>query len=597
MRDTSTDRRGEVQPIPSEWIANGPQIGRLTTEQPVLQSESDPAPHSDSRSNTRFAAGPLDLFRSYGNAITSPTSPRHGADGEGAAPPVTMHLNNANVRKALEMLSRQGGMNILVSPAVQGKVTANLEQLDMNDALNAILRLCHLVAHRENGVVYVYAQNEMPKLNRTLRVFNLDYISSKDAMNVIAGLLSPSGTAFITESSPLDNRRTTESVVVEDVPEFVTRIESYLLQADQAPRQVMIEVQILEVELADDKNWGVNLEHIADIAGSTLTFQTTGFANGMNSPAGFIHIDGSKVDDLVDVLQSTTDAKALAKPRILVVNGQKARIQIGEQLGYRVLTVTETSTVEDIKFLDVGVVLDVTPRISRDCKVLMRVKPEVSEGQINPVSLLPEEETTEVETDVLLCNGQGIVIGGLIQEKDSNIQSKIPFLGDLHLIGKLFQKKELIKRRTEIIVTLVPRVVPFDPSYHQRTMEELQRTHTPLVYGPLCRYPRPWEPRMPDAVCNPQIVRLPHLRARYLCKCGQPNCSVCNSNSGFEAAHQPNYFDAADEPEPEIIFPDETIPESPIRVAPETDADLLPPAPSTELENVTYRSVRGRFRR
>jgi hypothetical protein len=205
----------------------------------------------------------------------------------------------------------------------------------------------------------------------------------------------------------------------------------------------------------------------------------------------------------VECLQTTTDAKTLASPRLLVVNGQEAKIQIGEQLGYRVTTTTETSTMESVDFLDLGVVLTVTPHISRDNRVLMQVEPKVSSGRINPETELPEEETTEVRTNVLLENGQGMVVGGLIKEKDNNIQSKILWLGDLWLIGKLFQRRQVEKQRSEIIVAMVPYVLPLNGEVEDRNATEMMRSQTPLVHGGLESFPRPWEPSLPDAVHNP----------------------------------------------------------------------------------------------
>ncbi|MHC4180337.1 MAG: hypothetical protein ACYSWU_22775, partial [Planctomycetota bacterium] len=178
-----------------------------------------------------------------------------------------------------------------------------------------------------------------------------------------------------------------------------------------------------------------------------------------------------------------------------------------EQLGYRVITTTETASMQDVKFLDLGVVLEVTPHITRDNQVVMRVRPEVSSGEVNPETTLPEEETTEVETDVLLMDNQGMVIGGLIQEKDSNVQSKIPLLGDIWLIGRLFQRRELEKRRNEIIIALIPRVLPYQPDYQVQHEIETIRAATPLFQGPLCRYPRPWEPSLPDTDCRLRDLR------------------------------------------------------------------------------------------
>jgi type II secretory pathway component GspD/PulD (secretin) len=276
----------------------------------------------------------------------------------------------------------------------------------------------------------------------------------------------------------------------------------------------MIEVHVLQVDLDDKSKHGVNFRHIMRIMDNPITIEMTGFADPTASPGFFAGLDGSNLTGLIECLQTTTDAKTIASPRLLVVNGQESRIQIGEQLGYRVATVTETSTTEDVEFLDLGVVLSVTPRISQDGKVMMRVKPEVSSGQINPDTELPEEETTEVETDVLLKSGQGMVIGGLIQEKDINIQEKIPCLGDIWLVGKLFQRREIHKSRTEIIITLMPRVLPYDPEYAMREQGEVNRAEAPLFEGALCRSPRPWEPCLPDAIDNPKCGRFSRPRGR-----------------------------------------------------------------------------------
>jgi hypothetical protein len=246
---------------------------------------------------------------------------------------------------------------------------------------------------------------------------------------------------------------------------------------------------------------------MASVLNNTLEFELTGAANPLASPAFFARIGGGNLETLIECLKTTTDAKTLASPSLLVVDGQEAKIQIGEQLGYRVTTTTETSTMESVDFLDVGVVLTVTPHISRDGRVLMQVKPKVSSGRINPETELPEEQTKEVETNVLLNDCEGMVIGGLIQETDSNIQSKIPLLGDIWLVGKLFQRRQLEKRRGEIIVVLVPHVVPYTPCEAGRNGFDVRRSRTPLFHGPLERTDRPWAPMLPDFQRNPVYLR------------------------------------------------------------------------------------------
>ena len=444
--------------------------------------------------------------------------------------PITLHLDDVDVRRTLEMLSREGGLSILVSPGVTGRVTANLHQLSFDEALRAILKLCDLVAYHEGELIFVYNRADVPQFNRQLAAFPLDYASAADVFQAVQGLLSATGQAFQTESSPTDNRRTREVIVVEDLDVNLARIEEYIRAIDRPPRQVLIEVNVLKVELSDETAHGVNFEQLIQWMGNSVNVQVRGFANPITpqSQGFFVSVDGATLDGLVEALQTTTDAKTLASPRVMVLNGQEARIQIGQQLGYRVITTTETASMEDVEFLEVGVVLTVTPRITRDNQVVMQVKPKVSTGRIDQQTALPEEETTEVETSVLLADGRGMVIGGLIQEEDIDQQSKVPLLGDLWYIGRLFQRRSVKKVRSEIIITLKPRVLPYMPDYECVDRVETQRASTPLLYGPLCKYPRPWEPALRDAVHDPHPGALPPRHVEY---CGRPDgqclCGRC----------------------------------------------------------------------
>ncbi|NOZ40179.1 MAG: type II and III secretion system protein, partial [Planctomycetes bacterium] len=259
-----------------------------------------------------------------------------------------------------------------------------------------------------------------------------------------------------------------------------------------------------QVTLSDECRNGVNFESITSFRGNEIKLSTIGFANPAASSAFFLETTGAALTNLVELLKTTTDAKTLASPRLLVVSGQEARIQVGEQLGFRITTTTQTSSLESVQFLDVGVVLTVTPRITRDGRVLMQINPKVSTGQVNPETGLPAEETTEVETDIFLDDGQGMVIGGLIQEQDSITQSKIPWLGDLPYVGLLFQKRRAIKDRTEIIVTLIPHIQPYSPNLACRESVELMRTQERLTEGPLNRLPRTYEPKLYDSLTNPR---------------------------------------------------------------------------------------------
>ena len=425
----------------------------------------------------------------------------------------------------LTSIAQQHGLNLVTSNNVQLPVSVNLTNVSLQDALNSILTVNGYTWHLHRDIIMVTPIESAAMVSplvqgRELRVFSLNFASPVEMNRVVQGLLSPAGQSFVSETDPTNKMKTRQQLVVEDLPEYLARIEAYIAQADCPPRQVLIEAHVLQVDLEDDLKHGVNLKEIFRIANSRVTFETTGFADPNASPAFLLHINGTDLNALVEALKTTTDAKTLASPKVLVLNGQEARIQVGEQLGFFVTTTTQTSTLQDVQFLDVGVVLRVTPIISNDGRVVMTVKPEVSHGQINPTTTLPEEETTEVETTVMLNDGYGMVIGGLIKENDREVENKVPWLGDLAIIGRAFQQRTVKRERHEVIIALVPHIIPLGPCAEAQQQTELRRATTPLLVGPLYRADRRrWEPELLDAIrnpinchhpCPPQRVRIPY---------------------------------------------------------------------------------------
>ncbi len=416
---------------------------------------------------------------------------------------VRLVVRDAPLRQVLALLAESQKLNLVFASVSEATVTVSLDRVPLTTALDAILSSCGHTWARHGNIVHVTQVVDGLAIGpaaqgRRLEVFELDYAAAADVDLAVKGLLSPIGQSWITESAPTDNRRTREVIAVEDLPEYIDRIASYIAQTDLPPRQVLVEVQILQVDLDDEKKCGVNFEEIANFGGTSIRFETTGFANPDSPQAFFIEATGGDLSSLVELLQTTNDAKTLASPKLRAVNGQLSRIQIGEKLPYRLTTTTQTSTQESVQFLDVGVVLTFTPWITRDGRVLLRISPKVSKGLVNPNTGLPEEATTEIETDAFLADGQGVVIGGLISETDSIAQSKVPVLGDIPFAGVLFQRRRDERTRSEIIIALMPHLLPYQPDVQAQNDLEVQRARDPLVYGPLCRYPRPYEARLPD---------------------------------------------------------------------------------------------------
>ncbi|MEZ6052689.1 MAG: hypothetical protein R3C02_15090 [Planctomycetaceae bacterium] len=444
-----------------------------------------------------------------------PFSPGHTGpiDGErGEDDLVTLVSRDESLAVVLSMIAEQHGLNVVSGDEVNGRITVTLKGVPLGDALDSILTVNGYTWSRQKNILLISrlgtdTQMTAAAQGRILRVFSLNYVSALDIDKVVQGLLSPVGQSVITQTDPIDKRRTREEIVIEDLPDYVARIASYIMQVDRPPLQVSIEAHVLQVDLKDDTKHGVNFQELLDISNTRITLETTGFADSDSSPAFFLGVDSTDLNGLIEALKTTTDAKTLASPKVLVLNGQEARIQVGESLGYLVTTTTQTSTLQNVDFLDVGVVLNVTPIISQDGRILMQVKPEVSGGRINPDTGLPDRDTTEVQTTVMLQDGQGMIIGGLIKEEETEIQNKLPIAGDLWLVGRAFQRRSHVRNRSEIIIALVPRILSCGPTPTEREMAELERATTPLLEGPLRRVDRrSWEPELPDAMRDPRRV-------------------------------------------------------------------------------------------
>lgn len=433
---------------------------------------------------------------------------------------ISLMVRDAPLRQVVALVAETQKLNIVFAAPAETKITASFDRVPWEQVLDSLLTASGHTWTTHHGVITVTSIDQAGMLppatgGRRVEVFELDFASAIDVDQTVKGLLSPAGKSWIMETNASDNRRTREAVAVVDYPANLQQIAEYIILTDQPPRQVLIEANILEVELSSDCRSGIDLGAISNSAsGNVLDFDPVGLANSAASPAFFLEATGGSITALVELLQTTTDAKTLASPKVLAVSGQLSRIQIGGEIGYRGAITTNASqtSTQEVQFLETGVILDVTPRVTRDGRVLMRVKPEVSTGELSSDGL-PNKQTTNIESDVMLCDGQGMVIGGLIQEVDRNTQQKLPWFGDLPYVGILFQRRNVVKSKAEIIVTLVPHIQPYTAGVQSELAHEVMRTYDPIVTGPLNRYPRPYEPQLYDTFRNPRRPCLTLLHA------------------------------------------------------------------------------------
>lgn len=414
---------------------------------------------------------------------------------------IELHVKDDQLTNVLELLSQQYRLNIVASKGATGQVTADLYDVTVEEALDAICRAADLGWRLENGVIFIYTAAQLKALaldesRLETEVFELNYLSSQEGVNLLEPLKSDKGT--VTGSSDPGEGIPTgaggdtggntfclpDTVVVRDFPENLERMREVVRKMDRRPRQVLIEATILQVTLDDTTSLGIDFNVLAGIDFRDLsnlnTAVTDTTANATNpavtvnanqSPYGHVAQTGfadpgtgfnigvmtNNVSFFLNALEEVTDTTIISNPKVLALNKQRAEVMVGERLGYRTTTVTETTAVESVEFLDTGTQLIFRPFISDDGYVRMEIHPEVSTGVV--VGGLPQEVTTEVTCNVMVKDGHTIVIGGLFDEDVSVARSQVPGLGNVPGLGWLFRSKEDSTTRHEIVVLLTPHII------------------------------------------------------------------------------------------------------------------------------------------
>jgi len=255
------------------------------------------------------------------------------------------------------------------------------------------------------------------------------------------------------------------ALLISTTPREYRRIEQILRQLDVLPTQVFLEAVIAEVTLNDELKFGMRwyLEHnndgfaLSDLASGAVTAAFPGFS--------WTHVAGD-VQSALNALSTVTDVKVISSPNLMVLNNQEATLQVGDQ----VPTITQTSTstssanaaiVNSVELKDTGIILAVTPRINASGRVMLDIKQEVSNVVPTTTSGIdsPTIQQRKISTRVVVNDGESLALGGLIQEKKSKANKKVPVLGDVPILGNAFKSKTDTISRTELVIFIRPRVV------------------------------------------------------------------------------------------------------------------------------------------
>jgi type IV pilus assembly protein PilQ len=413
-------------------------------------------------------------------------------DATGAKITFIAFKKDSNIRDGLRLLAALCKKNIVPMSGVDGPLTVSrLYDVTFEEALTAILGFGFRY-EQDGAFIRVYTAEQYRKMKEDpermiSRVFPLYYIEAEEALKLLRPVVSGSANAKIEASTPAETKLSSgdgglgsgssggqqlashDLIIMFDYPENVARAETVLRVVDVRPQQVLIEATIMAATLTEDMEFGIdwNLLSGTPITGFPSTIngygtkaQTSGFANTPGGKGLTVGFSADNVQAIITALETVTDTTLLANPKILAVNKQEGIVYIGKKIGYESQTTqTQTSTTQSVEFLETGTRLAFRPFIGNDGYIRMDIYPKDSDGTLKTANNIPDETSTELRTNVVVKDGETIVIGGLFRDKVDTSKYQVPVLGNLPIVGTLFRSTKDTVIRQEVIVVLTPHII------------------------------------------------------------------------------------------------------------------------------------------
>ena len=404
---------------------------------------------------------------------------------------ISIDFRDTPIDDVLMIMAKQADVDIIKSPKVEGMVTATLTDIPLAEALSNILESHGYTYVTSNNMIRVMAKDDVLTIQEKIdsRVYRITYANVKEVEKALG--------KFISERGSISSSQATSHIIVTDIESNIKTIDRFIEQIDCVTPQILVEAKIYDISSTDSMDLGVewqagtNTGYLSDTTsymnGAPLTssignadqttvtdpFTSGSFSGstGKTSTVGLLrygvinsHIN---IDVALHASQEDVRAKLLANPRIMVVDNELAEIKIIEEIPYQELTQSSAGgSIGTTAFREVGVELRVTPHLTRDGLIRMKINPKFSvrtgDVQIagtNGVSPQPIVATREETTTALIKDGQTVVIGGLKKQDVSQQKNKIPLLGDLPLIGALFRFEGESTVNSELVIFITPHLV------------------------------------------------------------------------------------------------------------------------------------------
>jgi type IV pilus assembly protein PilQ len=377
---------------------------------------------------------------------------------------ITLDADSSQVNSILQILAERSRLNIVTTSDVQRRrISIHLRNTPFEEALNIVVRAAGLGYERIGGSILVGdPQKLQTQTGFTTRVYDLQHAEAvevaRSLTSVIEGLNAyPSG----------------NQVVARGTPGQLDQVATMIGQIDMKPRQVMLEARLIEVSSNDLTELGVQWDRITKWS-EIFTEGDPGSSSTDELPDDMDFIRFEDGDDwfrqrsayevAIDYLITTNRAKLLANSRIMTVDNRTADVFVGQTVRIVTSIIVSTggigTTQTQVERIEVGVKLEVTPRIAEDGTVTTLIAPEVSNIlALDPRTGLPTTATRRARSLVRVPTGQKIILGGLLQESEREIVQKVPLLGDIPILGHLFRHTNKQVEKTDLVIEITPTIV------------------------------------------------------------------------------------------------------------------------------------------
>ncbi len=399
---------------------------------------------------------------------------------------ISLDFQNADIAHVVRLIADVSGLNIVLGDNVKGEVTMSLMDVPWDQALDTLLQINNLGQTRKGNIILIATledivrqkdqearakENESRAEDLATRVITVNYSTAKDLAPSIKKLLSPRGDLTV------DDR--TNTIIVKDIQRHLDQADELVKTLDLQTPQVMIEARIVQMSPTFNRSlgiqWGVQYNDILDAARIGLGNASSGSAFGTPTPTFAVNLPASSsVAGLgftfgrftdnpfnLDLRLSAGESQGLTRivstPKISVLDNQEARIQQGESIPYATTSITGGT---QTTFIDASLTLVVTPHISRDGNVLMKITvTKNAPGEVRVEASGPSILKKEATTIIQVKDGETAVIGGIYEVSKSDSSGGVPYLMDVPILGRLFRTDTKREDVSELVVFLTPKIV------------------------------------------------------------------------------------------------------------------------------------------